>query len=174
MNEYYDNLPEVVKVKVDKYNKLVSEGKDPFKQVKFDRTAYTADILADFDAFDGKDVAIAGRIMAKRGQGKVAFFDLQDAKGRVQLFNKKDVLGDDYENVLNYDIGDIVGVKGEVFKTQRGEVSVRVSEMTLLSKSIQVLPEKFHGLKDPELRYRQRYVDLIMNPEVKETFVKRA
>lgn len=174
MDEYYESMPEVVKVKIEKYQKLCEEGKDPYKQTKFDRTAYTKDIIEKFDDFDGKTVAIAGRIMAKRGQGKVAFFDLQDSEGRIQLFNKKDLLEDEYATILNYDIGDIVGVTGEVFKTQRGEISVRTLSMTLLSKSIQVLPEKFHGLKDPELRYRQRYVDLLMNPEVKETFIKRA
>ncbi len=174
MDEYYESMPEVVKVKIEKYQKLCAEGKDPYKQTKFDRTAYTKDIIENFEDYNGKTVALAGRIMAKRGQGKVAFFDLQDSEGRIQLFNKSDVLNDEYAVILNYDIGDIVGVTGEIFKTQRGEISLRTQNMVLLSKSIQVLPEKFHGLKDPELRYRQRYVDLLMNPEVKDTFVKRA
>jgi lysyl-tRNA synthetase class 2 len=143
------------------------------RKSKFDITAHAKDIIDKIDDYTGKTVRIAGRIMAKRGQGKVAFFDLQDSTGKIQLFNKQDLLGDEYALILTYDIGDIVGVEGEVFITQRGEISVRSNKMTLLSKSIQILPEKFHGLKDMDLRYRQRYVDLIVNPEVKDVFVTR-
>ncbi len=174
MDEYYDSLPEVVKVKIDKYNKLCEEGRYPYKETSFERSALTSDIINDFENYDGKHVSLAGRIMAKRGQGKVSFYDLQDSEGKLQLFIKKDILEDEYEYIRAYDIGDIVGVTGEVFRTQRGEISVRVESMLLLSKSIQVLPEKFHGLKDVDLRYRQRYVDLIMNPDVKKTFLIRA
>lgn len=173
MDEYYDSQPEVVKVRVEKYKDLCEKGRYPYKETSFPVDAHTDGIAADFEAFDGKTVNIAGRIMAKRGQGKVAFYDLQDAFGKIQLFNKKDILGDEYDYVLSYDIGDIVGVTGEVFRTQRGEISVRTAEMVLLSKSVQVMPEKFHGLKDPELRYRQRYVDLLINPEIKDVFIKR-
>ena len=172
-DEYYGNMPDVVKVKIEKYEKLAAEGKDPYRQTKFLRTAYARDIKEHFSDNDGKVVSLAGRIMAKRGQGKVAFYDLLDVTDKIQLFCKKDILGDSYEEVLSYDIGDIVGVEGEVFATQRGEISIRVSQMTLLTKSIQVLPEKYHGLKDTDLRYRQRYTDLIMDPEVKDVFIKR-
>jgi lysyl-tRNA synthetase class 2 len=124
---------------------------------------------------EGKAVSCAGRIMSKRGQGKVGFYDLQDSEGRIQVFAKKDLLGEDEYNTLKtHDIGDIIGVKGEIFKTKMGEVSIRASEVLLMSKSLQILPEKYHGLKDPDLRYRQRYVDLIVNPEVKDTFMKRS
>ncbi|MCR4722534.1 MAG: lysine--tRNA ligase [Eubacteriales bacterium] len=172
-DEYYGNMPDVVKIKIEKYEKLAASGKDPYRQTKFLRTAYAKDIKEHFADYDGKAVCLAGRIMAKRGQGKVAFYDLLDVTDKIQMFCKKDILGDSYEEVLSYDIGDIVGVEGEVFATQRGEISIRVSRMTLLTKSIQVLPEKFHGLKDTDLRYRQRYTDLIMDPEVKDVFIKR-
>ncbi|MFA0815680.1 MAG: lysine--tRNA ligase [Anaerofustis sp.] len=174
MNEYYENLPEVVKVKVDKYNKLCAEDRYPYRETKYLRTAYTKDIIERFEEYDGKTVSVAGRIMAKRGQGKVAFFDLQDSSGRIQLFIKRDLFEEEeYERILSYDIGDIIGAEGEVFQTQRGQISIRPIKITMLSKSIQILPEKFHGLKDTDLRYRQRYVDLIMNPEVKEVFILR-
>ena len=174
MNEYYDALPEVVKVKIDKYNKLCEQGKYPYKETKFDVSAFAKDINQKFEDYEEKCVTVAGRLMAKRGQGKVAFYDLQDSTGRIQLFLKKDNFDDaEYSRIMAYDIGDILGIKGEVFRTQRGEISVRASEIIMLSKSIQVLPEKFHGLKDMDLRYRQRYVDLIMNPEVKDVFITR-
>ncbi len=172
-DEYYGNMPEVVKVKIGKYEALAAEGRDPYKNTKFSRTAFAEQIKENFEEFNGKKVSIAGRIMAKRGQGKVAFFDLMDSTDKIQLFNKKDILDEQYADILNYDIGDIVGVEGEVFETQRGEISVRVEKMVLLTKSIQVLPEKFHGLKDMDLRYRQRYMDMIMNPEVKKVFIAR-
>ncbi len=175
MSDYFENLPEVVKVKVDKYNKLCEENRYPYKETKFDRTAYAKNIIEEFETYEGQTVRIAGRIMAKRGQGKVAFFDMQDHSGRIQLFFKRDIFEEEeYERILTYDIGDIIGIEGEVFRTQRGEISVRPVKVTLLSKSIQILPEKFHGLKDMDLRYRQRYVDLIMNPEVKEVFITRS
>ncbi len=175
MSDYYDNLPEVIKIKVDKYAKLCEEGRYPYKETKYNRTAFAKNIFDDFEKYDGQTVAAAGRIMAKRGQGKVAFFDVQDSSGRIQLFIKKDLFEEEeYLRILTYDIGDIIGAEGEVFKTQRGEISIRPVKISLLSKSIQVLPEKFHGLKDMDLRYRQRYVDLIMNPEVKEVFILRS
>ena len=174
MNEYYENLPEVVKVKVDKYNKLCEEGRYPYKETKYNRTAFAKEIISSFDEYNGKTVAIAGRIMAKRGQGKVAFFDLQDSTDRIQLFIKRDLFDEEeYERILSYDIGDIIGAEGEAFETQRGQISVRPVKIIMLSKSIQILPEKYHGLKDTDLRYRQRYVDLIMSPEVKEVFIQR-
>ena len=174
MNEYYENLPEVVKVKVDKYNKLCEEGRYPYKETKYNRTAFAKEIISSFEEYNGKTVAIAGRIMAKRGQGKVAFFDLQDSTDRIQLFIKRDLFDEEeYELILSYDIGDIIGAEGEAFETQRGQISVRPVKIIMLSKSIQILPEKYHGLKDTDLRYRQRYVDLIMSPEVKEVFIQR-
>ena len=174
MSDYYENLPEVLQVRVDKYNKLCGEGRYPYKETRYTRTAYAKDILERFEEYDGKTVRIAGRILAKRGQGKVAFFDLQDSTERIQLFLKKDMFEDEeYARILSYDIGDIVGVEGEAFRTQRGQISVKPVEVRMLSKSLQILPEKYHGLKDMDLRYRQRYVDLIVNPEVKETFLIR-
>ena len=175
MSDYYNDLPEVVKVKVDKFNKLCDEGKYPYKETKFLISAYAKDITDNFENYNETTVTMAGRIMAKRGQGKVAFFDLQDCTGKIQLFIKKDLFEDEeYEAILTYDIGDIIGVEGEIFKTKRGQISIRPVMIRMLSKSIQILPEKFHGLKDPDLRYRQRYVDLIMNPEVKEVFILRS
>ena len=170
-----DNLNEMLILKREKLNKLVDEGKNPFLIEKYDFSHYSVDIVNNFEEFEEKIVSVAGRIMSKRGHGKVMFIDLQDSKGKIQLFVKKDALGDEeYERFKSNDIGDIIGVSGEVFKTRTEEVSIRVSEATLLSKSLQILPEKFHGLKDPDLRYRQRYVDLIVNPEVKETFILRS
>ena len=152
-----------------------AEGRDPFVQTKFDFNADSAAIKADYEAFEGKTVKVAGRLMSKRGQGKVMFCDLQDRAGRIQIFVKIDELGEEeYNRFKKYDIGDIVGVRGEVFRTQRGEMSVRAKEITLLSKSLRPLPEKFHGLQDKELRYRQRYVDLIVNPESKRNFEIRS
>lgn len=167
------NLSEVLAVRRDKLQKLRDEGKDPFKITKFERTSNAKAIQEGFDDLEGQEVVIAGRIMSKRGQGKVGFYDLQDHTGRIQLFLKKDLL-DNYDEIKTYDIGDIVGVTGEVFRTKRGEISVRATDVVLLSKSLQILPEKWHGLKDTDLRYRQRYVDLIVNPEVKDVFVTRS
>lgn len=174
-SDYYENVPEVVKVKIDKFKELTAQGRYPYKECRFDYNAFCKDINEKFEEYEGKDVKIAGRLMSKRGQGKVGFYDLMDSTDKIQLFIKKDIVGEEeYALIKSYDIGDILGIEGEVFKTQRGQISVRVKKVTMLSKSIQVLPEKFHGLKDPELRYRQRYVDLIMNPEVKDVFLMRS
>ena len=168
-------LSEILQVRRDKLAELVSEGNNPFEHVKYDRTHYTLDIEENFDALEEQTVSVAGRIMSKRGMGKVMFCDMQDYKGRIQLFVKKDVLGEDaYAAFKKLDIGDIVGVKGAVFKTQTGQISVRAESYVLLSKSLQPLPEKFHGMTNTDLRYRQRYTDLIMNADVKDTFVKRS
>ena len=167
------NLNEVLKVRREKLQRLRDEGNDPYKITKFDVTAYARDINEHFDEYEDKAVSVAGRIMAKRGQGKVGFYDLLDSTDRIQLFLKKDLV-ENYNQIKKCDIGDIVGVKGEVFKTKMGQISIRVLEITLLSKSLQVLPEKYHGLKDMDLRYRQRYVDLIVNPEVREVFKTRS
>ena len=170
-----ENLNELLQVRREKLKKYQENGCNPFDHVKFEVTVKAAELKTDFESNEGKEVTVAGRVMSKRGQGKVAFYDLQDSTERVQLFLKKDLLGEDvYADVKTFDIGDHIGVTGEVFKTKRGEVSIRAKKVTLLSKSLQVLPEKFHGLKDPDLRYRQRYVDLIMNPEVKNVFYVRS
>lgn len=170
-----ENLNELLKIRREKLSKLIDEGNDPFKQTKYNVTHYAKNVEEQFDIMEGAKVSLAGRIMSKRGQGKVGFYDLQDSTGRIQLFLKKDILGEElYDETKTLDIGDILGVKGEVFKTKMGQISVRVEELILLSKSLQILPEKFHGLKDPDLRYRQRYVDLIMNPAVKDVFVTRS
>ena len=168
-------LSEILQVRRDKLAELCEAGKNPFEHVKYDRTHYTVEIEENFEALEETDVVVAGRLMSKRGMGKVMFCDLQDLKGRIQLFIKKDVLGEEeYMACKKLDVGDIVGAKGKVFRTQTGQISVRVEEYTLLSKSLQPLPEKFHGMTNTDLRYRQRYVDLIMNADVKDTFVKRS
>lgn len=170
-----ENLNEMLQIRRQKLQELLDANENPYVHEKFDNANNTKEILDNFDEFDGKEVKIAGRIMSKRGHGKVNFMDLQDSVGRIQLFNKVNELGEEnYAKVKNMDIGDIVGVEGSIFKTHSGEVSIRTKSVVLLSKSLQILPEKWHGLKDPDLRYRQRYVDLIMNPEIKETFVKRS
>ncbi|MBO4898160.1 MAG: lysine--tRNA ligase [Clostridia bacterium] len=169
------DLNEILKIRREKLSELCDMGRDPFKIMKYDRTHSSKDVLDGFDELEGKKVSVAGRIMSKRGMGKVAFVHIQDLQGKIQLFVKRDMLGDEeYAIFKKYDIGDIVGAEGEVFKTQTGEISVRAEKVTLLSKSLQPLPEKFHGLVDPDLRYRQRYVDLIMNEGVKDTFIKRS
>lgn len=168
------DLNEILRVRREKLSELQNGGKDPFCEVKYDRTHFAAQIKSDYDKFEGNVVSIAGRLMSKRGMGKVMFCDLADVSGRIQLFVKKDMLNDEYDAFKKLDIGDIIGVKGEVFKTKTEEISVRVTEYILLSKSLQPLPEKFHGLTDTDLRYRQRYIDLIMNTEVRDTFVKRS
>ena len=168
-------LSDQVQVRHDKLAALRAEGRDPFLQTKYDFDADSAAIKADYEGFEGKTVKIAGRLMSKRGQGKVMFCDLQDSTGRIQLFVKIDELGEEeYARFKKYDIGDIVGVEGEVFKTKTEEISVRAQKVTLLSKSLLPLPEKFHGLTDKEIRFRQRYVDLMVNPEVKRNFVIRS
>ena len=168
-------LSDQVKVRRDKLEALRAEGLDPFQQTKFDVTSSAKEIKEHFDAMEGRTVTLAGRLMSKRGMGKVSFCDLQDNTGRIQLYVRFDAMDEaDFARFKKNDIGDIVGVEGDVFKTERGEISLRVHKATLLSKSLLPLPEKFHGLTDRETRYRQRYVDLIVNPEVKDTFVKRS
>ena len=169
------DLGELLRIRREKLKALQDEGRDPFQITKFDVTHHTQDIKDNFDAMEGSAVSVAGRLMSKRGMGKVSFCDLQDKTGRIQIYARKDEMDEvTYDRFKKYDIGDIVGVKGEVFRTQRGEMSVRAREITLLSKSLRPLPEKFHGLTDKEIRYRQRYVDLIMNPESKRNFEIRS
>ena len=169
------DLGELLRIRREKLKALQDEGRDPFQITKFDVTHHTQDIKDNFDAMEGSEVSVAGRLMSKRGMGKVSFCDLQDKTGRIQIYARKDEMDEvTYDRFKKYDIGDIVGVKGEVFRTQRGEMSVRAREITLLSKSLRPLPEKFHGLTDKEIRYRQRYVDLIMNPESKRNFEIRS
>lgn len=169
-----EELSEVLQVRRDKLANLQEMGRDPFKESRYDRTHYSVQIKEGFEALEGETVKIAGRMMSKRIQGKAGFIDIQDAEGRIQSYVRKDRLGDEeYTIFKTYDIGDIVGIEGEVFITKRGEISVKADKVTLLSKSLQILPEKYHGLKDQELRYRQRYVDLIVNPEVKDAFITR-
>ena len=169
------DLSEILKVRRDKLAALRAEGRDPFKETRFDVTHHAQDIKDNFAALEGSEVRVAGRLMSKRGMGKVSFCDLQDKSGRIQLYARKDEMDEEeYDRFKKYDIGDIVGVEGEVFRTQRGEMSVRAKTITLLSKSLRPLPEKYHGLTDKEARYRQRYVDLIINPESKRNFEIRS
>lgn len=168
------DLNEMLQIRRQKLKDLQDQGKNPFKIEKFNPDHHTTDITDNFEEFEGKEVTLAGRVMSKRGHGKISFMDIQDMKGRIQILSKIDELGEEAYKIISYlDMGDIVGVEGEVFKTQSGEISIKAKKLTLLSKSLQILPEKWHGLKDPDLRYRQRYVDLIVNPEVKETFLLR-
>lgn len=168
------DLNEMLQIRRQKLKELQDQGKNPFLIEKFNPDHHTTDITDNYDEFEGKEVTVAGRVMSKRGHGKISFMDIQDMKGRIQILSKIDELGEEAYKIISYlDMGDIIGVEGEVFKTQSGEISVKAKKLTLLSKSLQILPEKWHGLKDPDLRYRQRYVDLIVNPEVKETFLLR-
>ena len=168
-------LGELLQIRRDKLKALQDEGRDPFQITKFDVTHHAQDIKDNFDALEGTPVRVAGRLMSKRGMGKVSFCDMQDKSGRIQIYARKDEMDEEnYNRFKKYDIGDIVGVIGEVFRTQRGEMSVRAHEIILLSKSLRPLPEKFHGLTDKEARYRQRYVDLIVNPESKRNFEIRS
>lgn len=167
-------LSEQAAVRREKLAKLQAEGRDPFGVVTWDQTHHSAEIKAGFDALENKDVSIAGRMMSFRDIGKAAFADIQDRDGRVQVYLNADGLGEEaYAQVKTWDLGDLVGVEGYVFKTRRGEISVHAKRMVLLAKALEPLPEKFHGLKDPEQRYRRRYLDLVMNPQVMETFRKR-
>ena len=169
-----EDLTEVLRVRREKLAKLQEMGRDPFVQSRYDRTNYSMDIKNNFEEMEGKVVKIAGRIMSKRLQGKAGFIDIQDQEGRIQCYVRKDRIGEEeYDLFKTYDIGDIIGLEGEVFKTKKEEISVKANAVVLLSKSLQVLPEKYHGLKDQDIRYRQRYVDLIVNPEVKDTFLTR-
>jgi len=168
-------LSELLRLRREKLSVLQEAGEDPFQETRFDWDATSQQIKDNFDAMEGKSVKVAGRLMSKRGMGKVSFCDLQDRDGRIQLYARQDEMDETvYKKFKKFDIGDIVGVDGEVFRTQRGEMSVRAKNITLLAKSLLPLPEKFHGLQDKELRYRQRYVDLIMNPEVKRNFIIRS
>ncbi len=174
-NAVQQELSEILRVRREKLSALQEEGRDPFRETRFTVSHHARDIRDNFDALEGSEVTIAGRLMSKRGMGKVSFCDLQDKSGRIQLYARKDEMDEEaYNRFKKYDIGDIVGVRGEVFRTQRGEMSVRGREITLLSKSLLPLPEKFHGLTDKETRYRQRYVDLIVNPEVRRNFEVRS
>lgn len=170
-----EEMNELLKIRRDKLAALQEAGKDPFRIVKFDRNAYSTDIKSDYAAYSDKEVTVAGRMMAKRVMGKASFATLRDAKGDIQVYVRRDDVGEEsYIDFKAYDIGDMIGVTGIVFTTKTGEISIHASKVTLLSKSLRPLPEKFHGLTDTDLRYRRRYVDLIMNPDVRETFIKRS
>ena len=169
------DINQLLKVRREKLAELQTNGKDPFQIVKFDVTHHSQEIKDAFEELEGKSVTIAGRMMSKRIMGKASFCNVQDLQGNIQSYVARDSIGvESYQDFKKMDIGDIVGITGEVFKTKTGEISIHASAVTLLSKSLQVLPEKFHGLTNTDLRYRQRYVDLIMNPEVKDTFIKRS
>lgn len=173
--EEQQDLSELLRIRREKLDDLKKRGKDPYRITIFDRNAYAGQIVERFEEMEGQEVSVAGRIMTWRNMGKATFLDLADASGKIQLYIKINNIGEEmYEEFGRWDIGDLIGVKGSVFKTRRGEISVQVHEMTLLSKSLLPLPDKWHGLKDMETRYRQRYVDLIVNPEVRDTFVKRS
>lgn len=175
MENNENRLSELLKIRRDKLTELQEIGRNPFEITKYDVTNNAQELKVNYADFEGKRVSVAGRLMSKRGMGKVGFCHLADLTGQIQLFVKKDLLGEDeYAIFKKYDIGDIVGAEGEVFTTQTGEISIRVDKMTLLSKSLLPLPEKFHGLSDTDIRYRQRYVDLIMNDDVKKTFINRS
>ena len=168
-------LNDLLRVRREKLAELQAEGKDPFAITKYEQTHHTSEIKDNFDTMEGATVSIAGRLMSKRVMGKASFCNLQDLKGNIQSYVARDSVGEDeYKAFKKLDIGDLVGIKGEVFRTKTGEISVHATSVTLLSKSLQILPEKFHGLTNTDMRYRQRYVDLIVNPEVKDTFVKRS
>jgi len=174
-NEQELDLNEIFMVRRNKLSELQKEGADPFINVKYDVSDRTLDIISNYEKYEGKNVSLAGRLMSKRDMGKSSFCDIQDRDGRIQLYVRINDLGkDQYDNFKKLDIGDIIGIKGYVFKTRMGEISIHVEEYTLLAKSLRPLPEKFHGLRDTDTRYRQRYLDLIANPEVKETFIKRS
>ena len=170
-----EELHELKRIRREKLAELQAAGNDPFQQVRFERDHYTSDIHEHFDELEGKTVRLAGRMMSKRIMGKASFSDMTDRYGRLQLYIKRDNVGEDvYKGYKKFDIGDIIGIEGEVFRTQKGEISVAVTELTLLAKNLNPLPEKWHGLKDTDMRYRQRYVDLIVNPGVRDTFEKRS
>ena len=168
-------INEMLLIRREKLNNLVEEGKNPHEIENFKDTIYSKEIETHYEDYENKTVRVSGRIMTKRGHGKVIFMDIQDAEGRIQIFNRMNNIGEsEFEYVKSLDIGDIVGIEGDVFTTKTGEISIRSKTVTLLTKSLQLLPEKWHGLKDTDLRYRQRYVDLIVNPSIKEVFVKRS
>ncbi len=166
---------QLIQVRYDKLHELQANGKNPFEITKYDVTHHSTDIKDNFESLEGQEVTVAGRMMFKRVMGKASFCNVQDLKGRIQAYVARDEIGEEsYADFKKYDVGDILGIKGKVFKTQTGEISIHAQEVTLLSKSLQILPEKYHGLTDTDARYRQRYVDLIMNEDVKDTFVKRS
>ena len=174
-NEQAQDINQLLKIRRDKLKELQENGKDPFTITKYDVTHHSQEIKDQFDELEGQEVSIAGRLMSKRVMGKASFCNVQDLRGNIQSYVARDSIGEDaYKDFKKMDIGDIVGLKGQVFKTKTGEISIHASSVTLLSKSLQILPEKFHGLTNTDIRYRQRYVDLIMNPEVKDTFIKRS
>ena len=175
MHENEQGLNEMLQIRREKLAKLIEKGKNPFLIEKFDYSHHSIDIKDNFEVLENQHVSVAGRILSRRGHGKASFIDIQDSEGRIQIFIKQDALGEEeYEDLSLLDLGDIIGVEGTVFKTKMGEISVKADKLIVLTKSLQILPEKFHGLKDQDLRYRQRYVDLIVNPEVKETFILRS
>ena len=174
-NGQEQDINQLLKVRREKLADLQERGKDPFRITKFDVTHHSQEIKDDFEALEGKTVTIAGRMMSKRVMGKASFCNVQDLKGNIQCYVARDNVGEEeYKDFKKYDIGDIIGITGEVFRTKTGEISIHVANVTLLSKSLQILPEKFHGLTNTDVRYRQRYTDLIMNSEVKDTFIKRS
>ena len=169
------NVNELIRVRREKLAELQESGNDPFEITKYDQTHHSADIKADFENLEGKTVSVAGRMMSKRVMGKASFCNLQDLKGNIQSYVARDSIGEEeYKSFKKLDIGDLIGIEGEVFMTKTGEISIHATKVTLLSKSLQILPEKYHGLTNTDMRYRQRYVDLIMNMESRETFIKRS
>ena len=170
-----EDLNQLLKVRRDKLAELQEAGKDPFKITKYDVTVHSSDIKENYEEWEGKEVSVAGRMMSKRVMGKASFCNVQDLKGNIQTYVARDSIGEEsYKDFKKMDIGDIVGIKGTAFTTKTGEISIHATSVVLLTKSLQILPEKFHGLTNTDLRYRQRYVDLVMNPEVRDTFVKRS
>ena len=168
------DLNEMLQIRREKLEKLKADGKNPHAIVNFRNRTLSKEIKDNFEEYEGKVVRVAGRIMARRGHGNMSFMDVQDSLGQIQVVNRKNVMGDNFKETKGYDIGDLIGIEGKVFKTNQGEVSIETEHANLLTKSLQILPEKWHGLKDPDIRYRQRYVDLIVNPEVKDVFVLRS
>ena len=174
-NVQEQDLNQLLKIRREKLSELQAAGKDPFQITKYDVTHHSRDIREKYDGLEGQVVRVAGRIMQKRVMGKASFCNVQDLKGNIQSYVARDSIGEEsYKDFKKYDIGDIVGIEGEVFKTKTGEISIHAASVTLLSKSLQILPEKYHGLTNTDLRYRQRYTDLIMNEDVKDTFIKRS
>ena len=172
-NVQEQDINQLLKVRREKLAALQEAGKDPFQITKYDVTHHSTEIKENFDALEGQIVRVAGRIMSKRVMGKASFCNIQDLPGNIQSYVARDSVGEEpYADFKKYDVGDIVGIEGEVFKTKTGEISIHAAKVTLLTKSLQILPEKFHGLTNTDIRYRQRYTDLIMNGDVKETFVK--
>ena len=169
------DLNQLIQVRYDKLHELQENGKNPFEITKYDVTHHSIEIKDNFETLENQEVTVAGRMMFKRVMGKASFCNVQDIQGNIQAYVARDEIGEEsYKDFKKYDVGDILGIKGKVFKTKTGEISIHAEEVTLLSKSLQILPEKYHGLTDTDTRYRQRYVDLIMNQEVKETMIKRS